>query len=213
MKKLKLDSTLKFIVSELRLKYHCHTAILYGSRARGDATKSSDYDVLGVTQKGRKFRIAKKKNNRYLDVFIYPEKDLKRLGDRHLYMREGVVLFEKNKYGARLLKRLEKVVKRDPRPLARDEIEVKKVWAKKMLERASRKDVEGNYRRVWLQYALLEDYFLIRRQRYFGPKVALKWLSQYDAVTFELFDQVLRNPSSIGVLKKLVLRAYDDRKS
>ena len=37
-------------------------------------------------------------------------------------------------------------------------------------------DLEGNFRRVWLLYALLEDYFALRGMWYEGPKAALKWL-------------------------------------
>jgi predicted nucleotidyltransferase len=39
--------------------YGCHTVILYGSRARGDATAESDYDVLGVRDSGEAIRDAR----------------------------------------------------------------------------------------------------------------------------------------------------------
>lgn len=37
------DPVLQAIVEELISLYQCHTIILYGSRARGDFTASSDY--------------------------------------------------------------------------------------------------------------------------------------------------------------------------
>ncbi len=208
-KMLTTDPILKGIIKLLREKHHCHTAILYGSRARGDATKTSDYDVMGVIKGGTRFRIAKKQKGTYLDIFIFPEKELRGKNDRHLYMKEGVVLFEHSGFGSKFIKRLEKISKKDSNPLPRDEIAARRVWAKKMLERAERKDIEGNFRRTWLQFALLEDYFLIRRQRYLGPKQSLQWLKKYDLQTYNLFQSVLKKPTDLKILKKLVEGVVD----
>lgn len=70
------DSTLNAIVRTLKNKYRCHTVLLYGSRARGQTTSTSDYDVIGVRRRGEKTRIAKKQNGHYWDVFVYSEKGL-----------------------------------------------------------------------------------------------------------------------------------------
>src|SRR5688572_30591994 len=59
------DSTINAIVQVLKKKYHCHTIVLYGSRARGQTTPTSDYDVIGVSRHGKKTRIAKKQNSHY----------------------------------------------------------------------------------------------------------------------------------------------------
>lgn len=56
---LENDAVLQFIVDELISLHHCHTIILYGSRARGDFTVTSDYDVAGIREKGDKQRIAR----------------------------------------------------------------------------------------------------------------------------------------------------------
>jgi predicted nucleotidyltransferase len=52
-----------------------HTVILYGSRARGQTTPTSDYDVIGVRKDEKKTRIAKKQDSKFWDVFVYAEKD------------------------------------------------------------------------------------------------------------------------------------------
>lgn len=71
---LKNDTTLQSIIDELTSLYHCHTIILYGSRARGDSTPTSDYDVAGITKLREKKRIARfdEKHGVYHDIFVYP---------------------------------------------------------------------------------------------------------------------------------------------
>ena len=70
------DKILISIVEELQTIYHCHTIILYGSRARGDFKPTSDYDVAGITSIGDKKWIARfdEKNQVFHDIFIFPEK-------------------------------------------------------------------------------------------------------------------------------------------
>ena len=50
---------LEAITQELCDQHGCHTVILYGSRARGDATEASDYDILGIRDSGVSFRDAR----------------------------------------------------------------------------------------------------------------------------------------------------------
>lgn len=72
------DIVLQSIITELTSLHDCHTIILYGSRARGDFTSTSDYDVAGITKSGEKKRIARfdETHKVYHDIFIYPESAL-----------------------------------------------------------------------------------------------------------------------------------------
>jgi uncharacterized protein len=54
---LEKDLVLKMIVNELITQKNCHTIILYGSRARGAYTSTSDYDVAGISKNGERQRI------------------------------------------------------------------------------------------------------------------------------------------------------------
>ena len=54
-------------------------AASYGSRARGEGTPTSDYDVMGVSDVGEMFRDARCWNGLYLDLFVYPEKKISAL--------------------------------------------------------------------------------------------------------------------------------------
>ena len=45
----KADSVIKDFIKKIKKKYKVEKAILFGSRARGDALKESDYDVIIVS--------------------------------------------------------------------------------------------------------------------------------------------------------------------
>lgn len=201
---MKLDSFLKDVIKELITKHRCHTVILYGSRARGKETSTSDYDVMGVRAKGPRRRIAELRNTKYLDLFIYPEKDLKKIEEHLFYMKDGKVLHEEKDFGTKFLKRLIAAYKKPVKSLPPDEIKTRKAWAHKMVERAKVGDIEGNFRRTWLQMALLEDYFALRKLRYEGSKASFEWLKKNDKVAYKAFERCLATPTELKLLERLV---------
>jgi uncharacterized protein len=198
------DPVLKIISNELRSKHGCHTAILYGSRARGDATQTSDYDVIGFRKAGPAIRDARKLEGRYLDAFIYPESKVFTKFEELAHVRGGVILFEENNIGSQLLERLRGLNDNAPELLNEDEYQARYVWAQKMIDRARMGDAEGNFRRAWLLTALLEDYFLMTGQRYLGPKMSLRWLRDNQIILFNLFEKALRPSHDLADLEALV---------
>jgi predicted nucleotidyltransferase len=188
------DIVIDEIVTDLRNKYKCHCIILYGSRARGDFTSKSDYDVLGINAKGKKTRIAEydKKHNIFKDIFVVSEKELWDSEDEYFRLSDGICLVDEKSFGKKLLKKINtkynKIFK-----LPEDEINARIVWYDKMLERASMGDAEGKYRAIWIVFALLEDYFVFRNIRYNGPKKVYK-----------SFDVALSDCNKIDNLKKLI---------
>lgn len=203
MLNVEIDSNLQKIIHELTVVYGCHTVILYGSRARGDHTLQSDYDVMGIRATGEKLRDAREVNGAYWDLFVYSDSEIAAPTVDQIHIRGGVVLLERDQIGTRFLLALDELFQKGPKPLPRDELQTKKVWAKKMLDRAAIGDDEGNYRRTWLQFALLEDYFAFRHQWYLGSKAALQWLKANDSAGFQLFSQCLKSPSDLQLLKQL----------
>lgn len=202
-------NTLDQIVEELKTYHKCHTIILYGSRARGLVTATSDYDVLGVNSKGQKTRIAKKQNGHYWDVFIYAEKDLKKLPSHHVMAwKNAKIIYDKKSYGKALLKRVQKYFTNSFKPLPEYEINSLKVWAQKEFDRCKINDIQGLFRRVEFLAALVDHYFVIRKRRFWGPKAGFAWLQKNDKTSFNLIQRALKNPKSLANLKSAATRVY-----
>ena len=198
-----MDDVTKKIADELKSKFNCHTVVLYGSRARGDWNEASDYDILGVSDNvDRVIRHAYRLGPDYIDGFVYPTATLATPDSSHLYMREGIVIFERDGFGRKLISALADLFAAGPR-YAADELEMKRIWAQKMIERAKRGDSEGLYRKHWLIYSLLEDYFTFRGLWYEGPKKAFAYLNSNDPAMSAKFEAVLRTPNDLEALSQL----------
>lgn len=202
----KKDKLLRDIVDELKTIHQCHTILLYGSRARGDFTFSSDYDIAGISSSlSEKLWLARFDENHqvFCDIFVYPENELLHPNDSHLQMSDGVVLIEKNHFGTDMLIKL-KTIQHTPLALTDNELQGRKVWYKKMLARAKVGDLEGKYRQIWMIYTILEDYFAFRQLRYEGPKKAFQYLSKHDPCMLSLFEKVLADANDINTLEMLI---------
>ena len=125
---------LETVTNELCTKYGCHTVILYGSRARGDATEASDYDIIGVRDKGETLRDARLWNGVYLDIFVYAKNELDDPHSGMLDMRHGKVLREKDDTAKKFFAKLESMDAKGPNKLRADEIAALRSWHLKALE-------------------------------------------------------------------------------
>jgi predicted nucleotidyltransferase len=201
-----LDPILDEIVRDLRGPRGCHTAILYGSRARGDHGPASDYDIVGIKESGEASREAREWRGVFLDLFIYPQPRLAEPDPFLIRMIDGVVLFERDGVGTSFLAHLRAWYDRGPVPLPADEAAARRAWPLKMLERIDASGIEADYRRVWLQTALLEDYFVLRGKWFLGPKRAFAWLREHDAVSYEWFRRALQQGAALATLHELARR-------
>jgi hypothetical protein len=196
------NDLLQSLSRELRRKYRCHTLILYGSRARGDAHAVSDVDLIGFRARGPVVHEARKIKGTFLDAFVYPDNRAK--ATDLLRIRGGKVLFQKKRFGDALLARVEKVYAEGPKPLSAQHKKTVKIWSQKMLERIKTRSTEADFRRVWLLTALLEDYFNLRGLWYEGPKAGLKWLAENDSTAHARFERALRPKASLAQIERLV---------
>ncbi|MBS2031022.1 MAG: nucleotidyltransferase domain-containing protein [Deltaproteobacteria bacterium] len=198
------DPLLLRIGERLRAVHGCHAAILYGSRARGEATDTSDYDVLGARDSGPSLRDAELLDGKYLDAFVHPRQKLERPDATLLHIRNGIVLFEQDGLGTRFLAALDALFERGPSPLPADEIQALRVWARKSLERVRAGGILGNLRRMELVPRLLEDWFTTRGRWYLGPKASLRWMAENMPELHAAFEAALHPSAPIEAIERLV---------
>lgn len=182
---LSTHSAIQYAYEILISEHQCHTIILYGSHAQGRASDQSDIDMAGFNDAISSItQCANIHNGTYLDLFVLPSSILTHPQPHHLYMREGVMLKERNRLGQDFLAALEALYQQKRSPLSAQELTNRHLWAQKMYVRANQGDLEGLYRAHWLKVDILPDYFAVRQLWYEGSKTAFSWLENHDAITF-----------------------------
>lgn len=204
------DALLLKVTRDIQREHGCHTIILYGSRARGDITDASDYDIIGIKESGEFQRVCKIVDGFYLDAFIYSEQDIKNPDGSFIRIKDGKVICQKYNIGDILLKKINDLfLLGAPKSPCWEKNEIK-VWTKKMLDCAKKSDTEGNFRRHWLLHDLLECYFKMRDIWFLGPKESFKWLKDNDQIAYAAFECALKSDSSICDIEKLVSRVTEN---
>ncbi|MEO8963746.1 MAG: nucleotidyltransferase domain-containing protein [Gammaproteobacteria bacterium] len=198
------DEQLLKIVQDIEAKHGCHTVILYGSRARGESTNTSDFDIIGIREQGDLVRDCRIFEGFYLDAFVYSEEAVKNPDISLIRIKDGIVLIQKEHIGEALLNKIKNIYQQGaPKTAAWEKNEII-TWTQKMLLRSGENDIEGNFRRHWLLHDLLECYFKMRDSWYLGPKRSFQWLKANDAVTYSAFETALKPNSSFEEIENLI---------
>lgn len=205
------DPFLDLFVRQLRDVHRCEAVIVYGSRARGDFTPESDYDLLGIRDSGAEVRVAREEEGRFLDAFVVPRTALTGREPEYLRLLGGRVLADSpDGFAAALLERVAEADRRGPEPLDAAAREERHAWIRKMVARAGRGDIEARFRHSWLLYELLENYFVLRGRWYRGPKESFAWLRQHDPALLAAYESALAPGAGISELRELAGRVLSD---
>lgn len=198
------DPLLKKIEHDIIQNYKCHTIILYGSRARGEATSTSDYDIIAIRKNGELERDCRLFENFYLDIFVYSEEAVKNPDTSLIRIKDGIVLRQKNNMGDDLLTKIKSIFNAGPTATPAWEKHEINTWVMKMLNRAKQNDIEGNFRRHWLLHDLLECYFKLRDKWYLGPKESFQWLNKNDLKIYSAFNEALKPDATFDEIEQLI---------
>lgn len=196
----KIDRIIKYILDN----HQCHTIILYGSHARGESTPTSDYDIIAIRNNGEFERDCSLFENSYLDIFIYPDNAIEDIDRSFIQAKDGIVLCQKDHVGDQLLDKIKSLFQQGPPKTPDWEKQEIVAWLQKMFVRANDGDIEGNFRRHWLLHDILECYFKLRDDWYFGPKESFARLKDQDQKTYLGFDNALKPNASLNEIENLI---------
>jgi predicted nucleotidyltransferase len=198
-----LDRLLKLAFDYLVQQYNPHTVIVYGSRARDQATDSSDIDIACYCDNTEEIKDARLFHGVYLDAWIYPTLSMDNIDEEDLRFEDGCLLLDQRGLGEKFLQRVMDKLHQGPKKPSKSDIEHTTEWIHKMLLRAANNDIDGQYRKIWLQFQLLEIYFQLRGKWFLGHKKSFEYLQKHDVEAFNLFEQVYANTTDYEKLNRL----------
>ena len=202
-----MDRLLHEVCAALMRDSGAHTILLYGSRADGTENEFSDYDIAAFADVPVTTRDTRTLDGQFLDVFLHPEAILGTPSKEHLTLRGSRILLQRGTEADDFLAALDAMFAGGPELLPPDEVDARRTWARKMALRMRRGDIEGDFRRVWLLTALLEDYFSLRGMWYQGPKKSFQWLRTSDPSTYRAFEEALKPSASFDAIDHVVALA------
>ncbi len=191
-----LSAALGRVVGELTRSRGCHTVILFGSRARGDAASDSDVDLFGIGEGVADGPLSRAVDGFDFDIWIADERTVEGDLEEFFKIEDGRPLVQRAAYGDDLLRRVKARVAAGAPPLSAEERAQRIRWLQRMAHRAGRPDDEGRYRLLWLAAELPRVRFELAGRYWLGPKRALALLAEGDPAFYREYRELLRAPSA-----------------
>lgn len=192
--------------------------LLYGSRARGEATPTSDLDALAFAAGGERGGLRGTSDGLDLDVEITPAEATASLDPgAYIHLGGGRALHDPTGAVGAFLARVESHRAQGPKALTPDEVTRYRVWTRRMLARIGRHlDTDpalGVFQLAWLLTTLMELYFQLRRLWTRSAKESLRhWATEAPELR-ALWDAyaAAREPrAQLAVLERLVEATFAD---
>jgi predicted nucleotidyltransferase len=198
-----VDNLMQSAKEYLIKKYDCHSIILYGSFANGSYTEESDIDLICFCDNPTKENDTAVFNDRRLDAWIY-KTEMMNDCTQFLHAIGGKILLDERNLCTGFLNDIDKHFKNGPKQISLVQKEFLKSWLQKMLNRAKKGDIEGNFRYHWMLNDSLEIYFNIKDKWYLGPKKSLQWLLENDTEAYHIFNNALKINADIIEIERLI---------
>jgi hypothetical protein len=192
------------IISYLRAKYNPKAILLHGSRARGDAVETSDYDLVLITEKPEIVR-PEYYEGYALDVGgISPIEEI--LRSAYVPLWPCQVLFDDSGHlGNQLAKRTEATFMQGPPPLTHEEIENRCNFSRRLITRIQGRGADPLVRFYYMGdfYQRILRYWCELRQKWpLSVHPLLLLIAAEDALFYQLL-QGLWSENYQEVVKKI----------
>ncbi|WP_239670995.1 nucleotidyltransferase domain-containing protein [Vibrio variabilis] len=142
----------------------------------------------------------------FLDLWVYPTSFFDTVSEESLRFGDGRIILDTHGLGQDFIRRVQKKLSVGKEAMSEEDKAHLQQWVTKMLERACDGNLDGNYRRTWLQHELLEMYFDVRGMWYLGSKKSFNYLEKYDKHLYSLFEQMYREPLNLNILSEVAKR-------
>ena len=193
--------------------------LLFGSRARGEETESSDIDAVAFVEGpvpsrwSEGVRCSTSAGDLDLDVrsiaLVHDERSL----EERFYWHPARLLWDRDGLAAPWLERLAERVKSGPSPLPPEEWGRREAWFTRMLRRIASHGHDlplASYQRAWLLTELLQSVLPRRGHWTRGARATLDWIRDHEPDHYRLWVQALGDgPIPHEVLKELVETALE----
>ena len=182
--------------------------LLYGSRARGEETETSDVDALVFAETRERGGLRGTSAGVDLDVEVVPASFAAEApASDWIHVVPGVPLFDPLGAVASFAARVEEHRARGPEPMSDAELHRYRVWARRMLARIDRHQgtdpALADYQAAWLLSSLLDLYFRARGLWTRSAKEALAYWTEHDPEHRSLWDEHARERGARAQLRIL----------
>jgi hypothetical protein len=199
------------LVAEVCRRHGTHTVVLYGSRARGDATATSDVDMIAVRATGGPHRDVTTWRGLSLDVHVHDEAGLAALLEQRTPdLVHARVLAQREGFGDALVARVRERLAVPPAPLSDDDWRALWAWSAKMRARVRHPDAAlAAFHRATLLVEALASWAQVRRRWFFGGKAALGELLRTDPALHAAWVAAASPAADAAAFDRLLDRVFD----
>ncbi len=198
------------LLAHLVSRFNPRAVILYGSAVSGELISTSDIDVVCFVEGEEQYPELDRWHGLALDVWVHPLKEAASEVD-FLKLHNGHILLDYDGIAHGLLQRVAAQLLKPPAALDARHARHRNAWVWKMFDRARRGGVEGDHRRHWLLYDLLETWCEMRQHHYLGPANALKTMKRECELTYLAIERALKPGAALHEIEAAIVAVVGER--
>jgi uncharacterized protein len=201
------------VAAEVMRRHGAHTVLLYGSRAREEATPTSDVDLIALRESGGAARDVSPWRGLAFDVHVQDDADVEKLvTERAPALAHARVLVERGGAGQAIVTRVRARLAEPPPAMGKDEWAALWAWGSKMHGRLRDPDPTfAAYRRAEVLRETLPAWAEVRRRWYVGAKPTLRRIRDEDPAFHAAYVAAARPGASLAEFDRLLDLVFDAR--
>lgn len=208
---MSVEPDLGMLARELCRRHGAHTVVLFGSRARGDASPTSDVDVVVVRADGGFERDVRRWHGFELDAHVVDEAGLgAKIAEHATGLVHGRVLVEDAGSGERLIARARYLLTQPPPSPAPGDVDALWGWGDKMRARIRATDPTlAAYQRANVIAQSLAAWAEVRQRWFRGTKETLATLRTEAPALNDALVEAMAPGADVAAFDRLLDAVFD----